>query len=63
MCVCVGGGFEAVEGGTGLTSAVIIVISLDTLIIRARTKTKPGLPERKRGRGRYRKRHIEQQYT
>lgn len=49
------GGDGGVGGGTGLTSAVIIVISLDRLVIRARTWTKPGLSERKNSRGRYRK--------
>ncbi len=49
VCGGVGG------NGTGLTSVVIIVISLDRPVIRARTRTKPGLPERKKSRGRYRK--------
>lgn len=40
---------------TVLTSAAIIVISLDRRVIRARTRTKPGLPERKNSRGRYKK--------
>lgn len=49
--LCKGGGCG---GGTGRTSAVINMISLDRLVIRARTRTKPGLPERRKSRGRYR---------
>uniref|UniRef100_A0A8C3G9M6 Si:dkey-283b15.2 n=1 Tax=Cyclopterus lumpus TaxID=8103 RepID=A0A8C3G9M6_CYCLU len=39
-------------GSTSLASAVIIVISIDRLVIRTCTGTKPGLPERKRSSGR-----------